>query len=396
MAGVKCVLIFTIACLLISSGAFAAQINSITYKQNVIISYGGENSSSDSYRTSVAVGIINMIINSTSYINKLGFFHILLLADGQPCTADGQCEGGYCCSSSCSSSACTTPSPGSSGGTSAGSGGGGAGGGGPIISETKKPAENPKIKDFSVNPESVKEHLALGTAKNISLKIKNTGDLPLVLGLRADGISDFIFFSENGFTLEPGREKNIEITIIGKKLGSYLGQIEISSGEIKKSISAIVEVESESVLFDAKMDILPQYSQVEPGGELKAQITLLNVGTSKKVDVTTTYIIKDSHGDIIFESSDTFAVDKQSSFVKSFRLPKDIKPGDYLAVTELRYEKSFAVSSQLFSVVPKNQLIDAAINSKRFIYFAFAIIGGLLFLFVYRLASQLNLFRKSK
>ena len=354
MKKVKLSILFVFVILLIPISVSAYQINSSSYRQNVIVSGGGENSSSSTYKMNIAVGIINRIINSTSYINKLGFFHLLLLANDQPCTSAGQCEGGYCCSSLCKSSACSTPAvpAASTGSSSAGGGGGGGGGGG--IAVKAEPTE--KTKSFRISPATVKEHIALGASKTTALTIENTGETDLIFNLNTATINDILFLSDSSFSLKPGEQKVVELNIIGKKLGSYLGQVIIKSGDIERSVNAIVEVESDNVLFDAKIDIPSAYKEVEAGGELKAQITLLNVGPPRKVDVTTTYTIKDRNGNVVYESSDTFAVEKQTSFVKSFRIPKELQPGDYLAIVELRYENSFAVSSELFKIAPKGGL----------------------------------------
>ncbi|MEK6946054.1 MAG: hypothetical protein AABX32_00450 [Nanoarchaeota archaeon] len=181
----------------------------------------------------------------------------------------------------------------------------------------------------------------------------------------------------------------MELNIIGKKLGSYLGQVMIKSGDIGRAVDVIIEVESENVLFDAKIDIPSAYREVEAGGELKAQITLLNVGPPRKVDVTITYTIKDKSGNIVYESSETFAVEKQTSFVKSFKIPKELQPGDYLAIVELRYEKSFAVSSELFKIVPKSGLAAKALaSSKLTITLLIAVLAGLIFLFTYLIVPK--------
>lgn len=399
MKKVKLSIVLVLVLALIPISVNAYQLNSSNYRQNVIVSEGGEKSSSSSYNINVAVGIINSIISSASYANKLGFFHLLLLADSQPCTLASQCEGGYCCSSLCKSSACSSPSvdsPGGGGG--GGAGGGGGGGGGAIASEAESIDKTPS---FSVVPASVKEHIALGASKTSTLTIKNTAKTALGFNLNVETIKDLIFLSDSSFSLEPGEEKIVELNIVGKKLGSYLGRIAVKSGGIQKLVDAIVEVESENVLFDAKIDIPSAYKEIEAGGEMKAQITLLNVGPPRKVDVTTTYIIKDREGNIIYESSETFAVEKQTSFVKSFRIPKDIQPGDYLAIVELRYEKSFAVSSELFKVVPKT---TSATNSffkisKLTIVFLIMVIAGLVFLFAYLLVPKktiIDKFRRRK
>jgi hypothetical protein len=369
--------------LFLSLNTFAAQLNSTSYRQTVIVSSGGDNLTSSSYKTGVAIGIINGIITSAAYINKLGFFHILLLANGQPCTSAGQCEGGYCCSSACASSACPTPSAGGGGGGAAVAGGGG---GGVVIEE---------LKDFDIAPSSVKEHVALGAAKTIPIKVRNKGNVALSFSLDVVTIKDFAFLSDTSFSLAPGEEKGIELNIIGKRLGSYLGEIQVESEGIKKTIDVIVEVESEQVLFDVKMDIPSAYKEVAPGEELKAQITLLNVGPARKVDVTTTYIIKNKLGYVIYETSETFAVEKQTSYVKAFKIPKDAEPGNYLAVVEVRYEKSFAVSSELFRVVGKKSLIEVPKITKPLV-FTFLIMVGVILLLVYLLIPRIGIFKVLK
>lgn len=368
--------------------ASAAQTNSENYRQNVIASAGGENATSSSYKMGVAAGIINSIISSASYINKLGFFHTWLLADNQPCTSASQCEGGFCCSSLCKSSACPVEAAAPSGP----SGSQPSVGGGPLATVI----EEPKIKSFSVSPGSIKEHLALGAAKATPITIKNTGNAALKFDLSVGTIDGFVFLSDTGFSLEPGEEKTVEANIIGKKLGSYLGEINIAADGLKKSVDVIVEVASEQALFDVKIDIPSGYKEVEAGGELKAQITLLNVGPPKKVDVTTTYIIKDRQGNVAYESTETFAVEKQKSFVKSFKVPKDLKPGDYLAIIEVRYENSFAVSSELFRVVPKGEGAIKILKSKTLLLSMLVIFIGLMFLFAYLLIPRINAFRKPK
>lgn len=393
MKKVKISIILIILSLLLPIGVFAANINSTGYKQSVIISEGGENSTSSSYKMITAIGIINRIINSSLYINQLGFFHTLLLANDQPCTSAGQCEGGYCCSSLCKSSACPSqsPTPSSSSGISAG--GGGGGGGGPLPT----PTEKPKAKDFSLSPGSIKEKMSLGAAKTRPIRIKNTGGTPLRFNLDTTTVSSMVFLSDTSFSLDANEEKTVEANIIGKSLGSHIGEIVVSGDEIKKSISIVVDVESEQVLFDVKMDIPSGYKEVRPGSDLKAQVTLLNVGPPKKVDVTVTYIIKDKQGNVIYESSETFAVENQTSFVKSFKMPKDLKPGEYIAVIEARYENSFAVSSEFFNVLPKEETpAQKAAKSGTALAFTLAIFIGLVFLFVYLLVPKIKFFKRLK
>jgi len=368
--------LIAVVLLFLAFSAFAAQINSANYKQNVIVSTGGESVSSSSYKMGIATGIINRVINSSSYINRLGFFYTWLLADGQPCSSANQCEGGFCCSNKCKSSACPSEAAPSAGAAAAGGGGGGAA---PAAVEQK---------DFSVSPTSITEQVVLDAAKIRTITITNTGTAALNFNLNVLTVDEFVFLSDTSFSLEPGQEKTVEASIVGRRLGSYLGEIEITADGIKKSVTIIIEVESEQVLFDVKVDIPKAYKEVEPGKELKAQITLLNVGPPRKVDVTPTYIIKDKLGRFIHESSETFAVEKQLSYVKSFNIPKEALPGDYLLVVEVRYANTFAVSSDLFNVVLKKEVLieELAKRSSRLIFLI--VLATLMSVLIYFIAAR--------
>lgn len=394
MKKVKISIFFLFALLVLAFSVFAAQINSANYEQNIIVSVGGENVSSSSYKMGVAMGIITKVIESASYINRLGFFHTWLLANNQPCTTASQCEGGFCCSNLCKSSACPSGGGGESPSGGGGAGGGGGGGGAPPINETPESKGIQREKDFSVSPNSIKEHIKLGAAKTRTVTIKNKEGTRLDFNLRALTVNDLVFLSEDSFSLDAAQEKNIEVNIIGKKLGSYLGEIEVTADGIKKSVNVVIEVESQQVLFDAKISIPPEYREVEPGDNLRAQITLLSIGQPRKVDVIATYIIKDKRGNVIYESSETFAVDNQASFVKSFKIPGTLQPDDYLVVIEVRYENSFAVSSELFKVVPKRRFIGNALRSNAALMAALIVFVGLLILFMYSLIPRLRNFKK--
>ena len=397
MAKLKIIIILVSVLLLLAFDGFAAQINSSSYKQNVIVSSGGENVSSSSYKMGIAISIINGIINSTSYINKLGFFHLLLLANDQPCTTASQCEGGFCCSNLCKSSAC--PGPGGEiqqgGGGGAAASGGGGGGGYLNATGREKPTQETKIKEFTISQNSLKEHLALDTALTRKITIKNTGNSALNFNLKVLTVKDFVFLSDTSFSLDAGQEKIVEANIIGKKLGSYFGEIEFSADGVEKRINVIIEVESEQVLFDVKIDIPSAYKEVKAGGELRTQITLLNVGPARKVDVTPTYILKDKLGSVIYESSETFAVEKQNSYIKTFRLPENLKIGEHIAVVELRYKNSFAVSSELFRVVPKEiSVIQNVLKQNSLLMLTLITVAALIFLLAYVILPKIIIARK--
>ena len=345
--------IFLILLFLLAPSISGASSNSSSYNLKLItVSEGGGSINSSTYKNTISMGIINWVINSSTYISRLGFLYGLLLADGQPCTTANQCEGGYCCSSVCASSACAGEEEPEAPAEAAAAGGGGGGGGlGALVNLTGVGAE--KERDYSVSHSSIKSELVIGRSKENKFKIENTGEERLDFSLSIRGVEEFISLSDNSFSLDAGESKTITVEMKGEDFGAYSGKIIITAGGIVKEILLVIEVKSDVVLFDVKMDIPSDYKEVERGEDLKAQITLLNVGVPQEVDVIITYLMKDFTGNVIYESSETFAVDKQRSYVKNFPVSSSTELGDYLAVIEVRYSKSFAVSSEMFKVVEK-------------------------------------------
>ncbi|MBW2976112.1 hypothetical protein KY347_01550 [Candidatus Woesearchaeota archaeon] len=382
MKAVKIFIIFLVV-ILAADISYSFSANSSNYKLfPLIVSSGGEIVNGSTYKNYVATGIIAHVINSSTYKNFLGFFYTWLLADGQPCTSASQCEGGYCCSNLCSSSACPTgggegpAAPGGGGGAAAGGGGGGA-----LPTEEKE--------DFIITPQNIKEKLTLGESSEKTLKVRNTGNTGLTVSLTVEGIKEYLSLSDNSISLEAKTGAEVTLDFAAKKVGSFAGEITAKAGEIEKSVPAILEVITKLVLFDVKLDIPLNYQEVELGDELKTQITLLNVGVPTKVDVFASYFIKDLRGNIIYEETETFAVEKQASYPKSFRIHESTVPGSYVAITEVRYADSFAVSSQLFRVTEKKKLIEMkklTTNTAIVLFLAFILVG-ITSMLIYKLAS---------
>lgn len=337
---------FFLLMLMLSSHALRSE--SQNYESiSIIVSDGGDTVQSQNYNNLVSVGIVAGSTTSQSYTNTFGFAQTILLASGQPCTAASQCEGGFCCSSLCQSTSCPTTSPEPSGGAAAAAGGGGGGGGGAVVILPETQGKS----DFSITPPSLQFPIKLGETSSKDILITNTGSTLLSFSAALAGEAQYVKLSDTSFSLEPGQQKTITAAAIGNKLGAYSGEIVVKTLTLEKAVQFLLEVESTDVLFDVKLDILSDYKQVKPGETLRMQATLINIGAGKNVDVVVTYIIKDRKGKLIHESTESFIVEQQKSYLKEVRIPENTPLGDYVAVIELRYANSFAVSSELFSVV---------------------------------------------
>lgn len=335
----KLILTWIIVLLLITQvDAFTTTNGTITFEGG-ITSGKNNNLSSTNYVTYVVVGEPTDTINSSIFKMKIGLLRTLPFLDGETCGVKSECVGNNCCSGICQSTACPPgPGPAGSGASAA------AGGAGGFIQRQKK--------DFSLSKDTIKAELVLGEEKSEILTVTNTGRSDINISLSIGGeIKGFLTLSDIYFTLLDGESKTISLDFIGKRLGSFTGSIIVKGDDIEKIIPTLLEVESEVVLFDVKLDILPEYKKISPGKELKSQITLFSIGPPEKVNVTINYFIKDLKGNIILEETETLSVQNQLSFLKSFKIPEDLELGIYTLSIEVLYADSFAVASEIFKIV---------------------------------------------
>ena len=137
-------------------------------------------------------------------------------------------------------------------------------------------------------------------------------------------------------------------------------------------------------LKNVSLDIPIDYKEILTGEELLFQITLFNLGEVKQADVEIEYIIKDFQGEVIFEQKEIVTVEKQVSFSKAIKLPETIKPGDYVAIIQARYENSIGSSSVMFHISEK----EALIFTKNKYFFIILTVVVLLILIVFFLEHQ--------
>ncbi len=223
---------------------------------------------------------------------------------------------------------------------------GGSGGGGGTKTLTKR-------RSFSLSSPGQAElrrftkQMKQGATFFEKIKIANTGDLLLLVSL-TNNMGDYLSLSQEQVRVEPGEEKTVNVKFSALDTGIHVGSIIVTAGDIQKIIPVTLEVSSERVLVDAKMEVLPEYTELKSGDSLKAQVTLFNTG-KKDVPVVVTYVIKDLEGNIVLEESETFDMPDKKSFTKTFDTSK-LKAGQYVTGMNVRYLDSFATSSARFEV----------------------------------------------
>jgi len=230
-------------------------------------------------------------------------------------------------------------------GGTGGSGGGGGGGGGAPVSLP------PEL--FSVSPEDLNLFVVSGEISNGEITVVNIAKSDIIIDLAISGIDEFASLSTNQLALKPGEVAKVVLSFIAPDPGVYAGRITLTSGNIKGHVFVALNSRSEKdALFDVSLSPPESFRIMQVGRNLKAFISLLQVGDAEEVDVTINYIIKDFDGNELFRDSETMRIFREKSFVKEFPT-LNLEPGEYIAGIEVIYPDGVATSSAHFTIIEK-------------------------------------------
>lgn len=226
----------------------------------------------------------------------------------------------------------------------AGGGGGGSGGGG----------DRAAAASFSVSEEIIKVVLKQSKKLEKKIVIRNDNNVNMRFEI-INPLSNVLTIYPTGFVLKQNEEREISFmfNILGNAIPNvYAGEIEITGNTgakiIKKKIIAVLEIESEEVLYDSSIDIAKKILQ--PGDNLRAAISVFDLRRQAPVDVTLFYTISDMQNNIVFQDEETINLEGQASFSKDFILPENLSEGQYLFSVKIPFYQSFATATELFTV----------------------------------------------
>ncbi len=232
------------------------------------------------------------------------------------------------------------------GGGSGSSGGGGGGGG----------ASRPSTyENLVLDKNQFKASLKQGEIKRDSVFLENIKDYEMTVVI-SDSFKGLIDFSERKIELKPGEKKEVifEIKAFEDTYPDlYLGEIIFESGGERSIIQGVIEVNSKNSLFDIRIEIIDKYRSIVPGEEIKAIMSIFNLGETGRVDAQVTYQIVDSDGKIIGENKEMIAVETQTSFAREFSISENILPGNYMLVAIVEYDGKRGLSSDSFEIKSK-------------------------------------------
>jgi len=264
------------------------------------------------------------------------------------------CEAAACCwcvngtASNCQICPCPTtpPPPPPPGGP----------GGGFIPPPESKPQENITITPpITLSTNVIEIRLYPGEYQISSVGISNNRKEDVQVSLSVDGdIWPYTMIEKDKLTIKSAQTEYARIkffTLPTTLPGIYNGNIFITSGNTTHRIAVILRVEQErEKLLDVKVEAITK--EVIAGEKLKYQVTLYNLGLTKKVDVLINYTVKRAETDeLIAYDKETMAIETSSSFLRTITIPEPTEPGLYTIEAFVWYENQTASSVSSFSVV---------------------------------------------
>ena len=181
---------------------------------------------------------------------------------------------------------------------------------------------------------SISMQLYPGESTTTTIHIKNNMNSSLTATTNISGsVSDFLFF-QNPAIMIPGQadmEFSLKIFIpLSTRPGIYLGNANILVGTFEKKVPVDIRVlATRESLLDLKVQ--PLTDEISPGGILKAETSLYNMGKTERVDVQLNLqLIRSETEEILVEEEESLAIETTISTIKSLKIPKEAALGNYI------------------------------------------------------------------
>jgi hypothetical protein len=212
---------------------------------------------------------------------------------------------------------------------------------------------------FTLDKDYIKVSLNQGEGRREIINLTNIGENTLNFTIKPELIEKFVIVSEDSFSLKSGESKILNIDFFAKENeipDAYLGRIIIKGNDFTKSINVIIEVKEKKPLFDVSAHVAPK--EVVEGGEVKADIKIINVGDLKNIDVLLYYAVKDFGGHILSFREETVNIKDELSINRKLRIPRDVPFGTYVFYLKASYGNISASSTDTFMVIEKIKIFN--------------------------------------
>lgn len=140
------------------------------------------------------------------------------------------------------------------------------------------------------------------------------------------------------------------------ELGTYTGTVTVTATgkeEFTKMITTVFEVESDAVLLDGGLDVRDK--ALKAGDDLRVAVSVFNLLDVPVQNVTLLYEIFDQTNTVKYSQEEQINIEKQASFTKTIPVPKNLPAGEYVLSLKMIYADSFAIATEIFTIVGKEK-----------------------------------------
>lgn len=226
-------------------------------------------------------------------------------------------------------------------------GGGGGGGGG---TPTEDPVGTGEYS-FYVIPDFFVAEMNKGTYYQKNLIIVNNGTKDLVIRVAVVNLSDFIFPETNSVSVSAGQNASLKLHIYASNYVNpdvYIGKLLFVHLNNSRETRVILDIKDRYALFDIRTEVLKRY--INPGGRVKANVSIVNMGDLRNFDVSLEYKVIDFDNVEYVLKKEDFAINRSFQRIFFLDLSEDIPMGDYLFYVKVYAGNVSASSYDTFTV----------------------------------------------
>lgn len=212
---------------------------------------------------------------------------------------------------------------------------------------------------FEIDTLFLKAGVVQGGVSVNNVKITSKDTKLIYFSISVEGEKQLVNLSEYEFNLNPGEAHNLQIVFDSgtSEPGIYVGKMIVSYDGISKKIPFILEIEANDILFDSNINLFYKAAGVYPGDKLNTEIKIFDLSNIGKSQINFIYFIKDFNGNTIIQESENIVVDSKLDYSKTIDIPENIKTGDYILGTIIKYKDSAGTSSSYFKIIKKEKTI---------------------------------------
>ncbi|MEK6876796.1 MAG: AIR synthase-related protein, partial [Nanoarchaeota archaeon] len=158
--------------------------------------------------------------------------------------------------------------------------------------------------------------------------------------------NDKILFSESpGFVFEVEEKNKDKVQSIFKKYNLFAHTLGKTTNNKKLTIT-----NSNKKIIDLTINFMQQLYEILKGEDVNVEVRIFNLKSTNPANAQIEYLIKDFDDNVVLYEEEEVLVKGQTSFIKLFNLPPNIKSGNYVFAAKINYENSTGTSSYIFNV----------------------------------------------